>query len=330
MKAKAVRGIPLIEKSVTTARLRWPAATVAVALVLLLFLLLAAYLDGPLNERLTWQYLRGPLLPVSIIIYVPAFYPLLRRLSDRVVLALSSMLMADSIRETHEPWGISHRRRSEATSAVAGAASWMLLSQPWSWVDRPLAAYAAAADAIMFGMLGVVVFHALSEARSISRLERTALKIDIFDMSPLIPVARWSLGISMTFLGGISITIAFQTVESLRLWQNIVVYLCIIIVALLVFFVCAWSTHMAIARTKRSQLDIIRNRLDAGFRRLQSLGSEGKDERINNEISAWAAFEKRIEGVSEWPYDVRILRRLLASAMIPSIVYVLRLLGVSL
>ncbi len=144
------------------------------------------------------------------------------------------------------------------------------------------------------------------------------------------PVAHWSLGISMAFLGGISITIAFQTVENLRLWENFVIYAAIIIVALATFFISVWSTHEAIVRAKRSQLGMIRRHLDVGFRRLQNTDLQGRDEAMHSEIAAWSAFEKRVESVSEWPYDGRILRRLLASALFPSIVYFLRLLGISL
>jgi hypothetical protein len=203
------------------------------------------------------------------------------------------------------------------------------LTQPWRWVDRPLAYYAAATDILMFGVLGLLVFDSMNSTLRISQLAMRHIKVDIFETRKLIPVANWSLGIALAFVGGISISIAFQPINNLLQETNIILYASLILVAVVTFFLSLWSTRTSIVRAKRAELSIVRLNLDLGFREIREKAAQNiiqTRDGINTAIAAWAAYEQRVQQVSEWPYDARIVRRLAASMLVPGIVYLLKLL----
>ncbi len=315
----------LLESIVVRLRLPWYLASTIIIAFILLLLLLTAYLDGPLAERLDWPYLRGPLLPVAIVAYVLAIFPLMERFRQRAFTALSAMMPPGPGPAGQVAARLSvPRRRWEVAAVLVGIVLLALTSLPWRWVDRPLAVYAMAMDTVMFAILGLLVLDSLAGTLRISRITRRHLTVDIFATGDLTPLANWSLAISAAFVGGISITIAFQTVENLRQWPNIIVYASLVLVALIVFFLSMWSTHAAIARAKRAELAKLHHRLDAGFRQMRGAPNEGAPDYAA--IAAWAAFEHRVQQVSEWPYDARIVRRLAASVLVPGAVYLLKLL----
>jgi len=324
------RKVPLLEYIVAWTRLPWYVVTGIIAAIFIILLLLTAYLDGPLSERLDWEHLRGPLIPPAVIIYVLVIYPAMVKFRDRAIDSLAHMIPDDSDNSRTVVANLfSSRKRWELTSILVGIGCGFFFTQPWRWVDRPLAAYAASTDIIMFGILGLLVFDSMVSTLRISQLSRRHIKVDIFATRRLIPVANWSLGIALAFVGGISISIAFQPIDNLLQEMNIILYGSLILVAIVVFFLSMWSTRTAIVRAKRAELIIIRNKLDLDFRELRDKGNRTTKQAIgtvSSTIAAWAAYEQRVQQVSEWPYDARIVRRLAASALIPGIVYLLKLL----
>lgn len=56
-------------------------------------------------------------------------------------------------------------------------------------------------------MAGWLIYDTLIGIVRVSRLSHINLKLDILDTEILIPVTRWSLGISLVFVGAISVTI---------------------------------------------------------------------------------------------------------------------------
>jgi len=321
--------VPLLEYLVARMRLPWYVASGIIAIILLLLLLLAAYLDGPLAERLDWGHLRGPLLPLTIVVYVLIIYPLMGRLRDRTLLSLMPLLDSSNSGRELVVKVFSTRKRWEIVAVLTGIVLGILLTLPWLWVNRPLAFYAAVIDILMFGILGLIVYESMKGTLRLSRLFKRHIKVDIFTTSQLVPVANWSLGIAIAFLGGICISIAFQTVDSLLQIPTMGFYAILILVALIVFFFSMWSTHTAIVRAKKVELTIISNKLDHGFRELREKNTQTSTQNpdnVNSAIAAWATYEQRVQQVSEWPYDARIVRRLAASVLVPGIVYLLKLL----
>jgi hypothetical protein len=153
--------------------------------------------------------------------------------------------------------------------------------------------YSSAADALMFALLGWLVYNGLDGALSISRVTRRHLKLDIFATNKLVPVANMSLGISLAFLGGVSIAIAFQPLQTMLHWQTAMIYAILVGVAIVIFFLSMWSTHSAIVRVKRGELATARANLELAYRRLGENGAGGQvrgNETVYSAVAAWAAF----------------------------------------
>jgi hypothetical protein len=113
------------------------------------------------------------------------------------------------------------------------------LMQVWNWWGPGeiwLKSYVLVTYLIMFGLLGWLVYDGLNSTVRRNRLNRQQLNIDIFDTEKLAPFARSSLSASLAFIGGISLSIPCQPVESLIEWENIVVYAVLFVVAILLFF----------------------------------------------------------------------------------------------
>ena len=220
--------------------------------VLLLSLILAAYLDGVFSRPFDWNVWRGGLQPPVIITYILVIYPLMQRLWDRAVRALAPLLDLDDSSRNDIVNGLNAvNHRSEWLAVILGASFWIALSQPWNWVEDWVDVYALVVQMTMFGLLGWLVNGGLSNTRQLTKLNRY-VKLDINNPGAMAPVAQWSLGISFAFVGGITISVAFQPTDSLLEWQNIVIYAVLLSVTILIFFVSLWSTHGAMVRAKRS------------------------------------------------------------------------------
>jgi type III secretory pathway component EscS len=333
--AEVRRSGPLLETILTGLRLPWYAGSGIISAALLLLLLLAAYLEGPIPEMLSWNNLRGPLLPLAIVSYVLFVHRLMERLRERAISSLIPLLDGDPGSRRAVAKGLFvPRRRWELISALAGIVCWTALSQPWRWVVSPLGFYAAGIDLLMFAILGLLVFNGLGGTVRITGMVRRHTRVDVLAANALVPVAHWSLGVSLAFLGGLSISIAFQNLENLRQWQTVAFYAALVLVAVIVFFVSTWGAHTVMVRAKRTELSVVRRDLDLGFRELRERGNAigpGSREAVHAQIAAWAAYEHRIQSVPEWPYGARIARRLAASVFMPGVVYLLKLLfGISL
>jgi hypothetical protein len=322
------RQYDLLEGLLRQMRLPWYGATALISAVLLLSVVLAAYLDGVFSRPFDWSVWRGSLQPPLIITYILVVYPLMQRLWDRTVRALVPLLdleepsrndMVNSLNAVNHRW--------ERLAVAMGALFWIALSQPWNWVGDWLDVYALAVQMIMFGLLGWLVYGGLVNTRQLTKLNRH-VKLDINNPGSMAPVAQWSLGISLAFVGGITISVAFQPTESLVQWQTIVTYAVLLSVTILIFFVSLWGTHGAMARAKRSELSLAREHLGAALRELKEKTAHGPAEgidKLHSAVAAWGTYERSVREAPEWPYNANVLLRLGASALFPTIVYLLKI-----
>ena len=181
----------------------------------------------------------------------------------------------------------------------------------------------------MFGALGFLVFDGLDGTLRVSRMTRRHLKLDVFAVSKLLPLANWSLAVSMAFVGGISISTALRDLNNLRHWQTAAFYVCLISVALIIFFLSLWGTHAAIVRAKRAELAVAERNLESAFRELRLTSGQASTSQggtVYSTATAWAAYERKVREAPEWPYGAHVVRRLAASVVLPSAVYLLKLL----
>jgi len=310
--------------------------TVVVAVVMLLVLVLVVCLDSAFTGLSEWGFWRDFLDAPVLIIYILVVYTFIWRLWWQSVQALQSLLPVDegdsNRLEVEVP--IPNRRR-EWVAILTGAVFWLSLWQPWAWDGRwePgaiwLSVYDAVTQSILFGLLSLLIYSSFAGSRYLSRISRQHLNLDIFDTGTLTPVARSGLGVSIAFIGGISLSLVFQTQEDLLSWNNITVWILLVCFAVILFFLSIWSTHNILAGAKRRELSLARDYLVKVTRDLRESAIqgtvEGKDS-LYTAVSAWGIYERRVREVPEWPFNAGILRRLFASVLVPGVVYLLKVL----
>jgi hypothetical protein len=71
--------------------------------------------------------------------------------------------------------------------------------------------------------------------------------------------------------------------------------------------------HDLLAETKRRELEIVRRHLSEDYLRLK----EHADVNLASWVSAWLAYEKRIQDVPEWAFNPVTIRSPSASILVP-------------
>ena len=324
------RSYPLLMELAKRSRppLRW--LLILVAVVLMLLLVSVAFLDGDRASLATLSFWRDLMDGPALIIYILAVYPILYQRWWRSALSLRTLLSPDDKATMPVPLP---KRQWEWTAIIVGSIFWPLLWQPWqrNWVpgDIWINAYDVGTQIVLFSLMGWIVYTVFIGNRYTNRLSRLRLNVDVFDTEPLMPIARSSLGFSLAFIGGISLSLIFQTQESLLRWANLVVWAAVICFAILLFFVSMWSIHTVLAGLKKHELALVRQHLKTVSRRLNLSdvdGLGGKDE-FSSTITALLIYEKRVKEAPEWPYNAGIIRELMASTLVPIVVFLVKVIS---
>jgi hypothetical protein len=303
--------------------------------ILVLLLVLASFLDGDAVDLTKWSFWRDFLDGPTLILYILAVYPILWRYWMRSVQSLQSLLLSEDdesdLTVTRIPVP---NRRWEWLAIFIGAALWPLLWQPWerNWIRGELwiNVYDVGTQTILFGLLVWVVYSVFVGSRHISRLSRLRLNVDIFDIEPLMPIARSNLGFSLAFIGGISLSLVFQTREDLLEWSNLIVWAAVICFAVILFFLSTWSTHTVIAKLKRRELQMVQQYLKVVSRRLNQPESGGQLDNMSefsSYMTAWLAYERRVKEAPEWPFNAGIIRKLFVSILAPLAVFFIKVIS---
>jgi len=328
------RAYPLLIEMMKCSRLQWRWIMVIVAALLLLLLALVAYLDGVFADLSHWEFWRNFLDGPTLIIYILVVYPPIWRLWWRAVQSLQALLPVDEgsskrvVIESPLP-----NRGWEWAFIIIGAVFWLTLWQPWDWENRWesgaiwLSAYDVVTQTVLFSLLAWLLYSSFSGNRYLSRLGRQNLNVDLFDTSTLTPVARSSLGFTIVFIGGISLSLVFQTQEDLLMWNNIIVWAILVCFVVLLFFLSMWSTHSTMASAKRRELDLAQKHLKTASRELRERAADDSlkgAEELSLTITMWMNYERRIKEVPEWPFNAGIIRRLAVSALAPVAVFLIK------
>jgi hypothetical protein len=224
-------------------------------------------------------------------------------------------------------------RRWEWVSVLIGVGLAVTMGQPWNlgWEAGSVwqSVYLVIAGALMNGLLFWLIYDTLASTVRIARLSRQAPKIDIlFNTELLMPIARWSLGIAVGWVGGISLSLVFQTQDSLLRVQTIILYAILVGVTVLGFLLSMWSTRNTIARVKRRELALARKHLAAASLELKDRTARGRlegMERLSSTMTSWATYQKLVQDTPTWPFDINIMRRLAASTIAPIIIYLIKI-----
>jgi hypothetical protein len=319
----------LIDELLARTRLPWLWVIIGVGLILFLLLGISAYLDGLFFQAFDRNFWRGSLQGPAIILYILIIHHLLKRPGEGAIEAYRSLLaMDDDSFEQLMAEAASPSRGREWLALGLGAVAGLLLTRPWTapaqfvWMKL----YWHVTIALMFGLLGWIVYGSLASSRLFRQFHRQPIEIDIFDPAPLEPVARLSLAISFAFMGGMTLSVLFYpSLQYLLVIENIIIYGVLILVTILVFFLTLMNAHQAMAEAKERELRTVRQNLSTTYQTLKE--KVAKDqleamEAVSDSISAWLAYEKRIEAAPEWPYTADTLRNLLLSTLLPGVAWI--------
>lgn len=321
----AVAPPSLIDQWVKRTGRSWSQAAALLALFMLLFLLGAAYLDGALAGPFDAQFWRGALLYPTIAVYTLLIQPPVRRLLEAALQALRPLVLTDdqtfARMVAEEPL---FNRRNQWLAFGIGAA-FTLLFRPWEYFDFWLTLYGLVGAAVTYGLLGWFVY-GTATASMLGAGWDVAVDANVFELKSLEPVARWGLGIALSYVGGITLSLLLLP-QIPRRPETIVIYAVLTAVPLFAFFASMASTHRIMAEAKEQELATVRSSLAAASTALKRCASEGRTEEMQvlfKLIAGWGAYEKQVEAVPEWPYTAQIRRSLLVSALLPGAVGIAR------
>jgi hypothetical protein len=297
-----------------------------VGVIIAVFLLVApfpvAWVEGEMPWLIETGRWRSILVAPVIITYVLAVAPRLAALEARVLVSLRPLLVDEQagLRTLTQRAGAVSRRKEVAAFSLGAALAMAVSSQGWregfTWLELVL----ILEQALMYGLLGVVVYGSLASTRVTSTLLGLDLKIDPLDVSPFVAIGRQSLWIALIFVGGITLSLVFLGMqpEYLLLWEFWVIYAPLIVVPLVVFFLNMAPTHRRLQAARDTELKrveaLIRQECTAMVRQMEA-GEEpsGAEQRI----PALTAYETRLQQARTWPYNTAMLRTVFVSVLIP-------------
>ena len=295
----------------------------AVAIVLALLLVLAGYAHGGSAQAMSPGLSLLGLDPV-ILVYILALHPFMHRRWERAVHSL------EVLAPQAERRGKANRRsrRGEWLSMLLGAIIGLAVARRVPGAEGWLHVYSEVTSALMFALLAAAIYASVLRSRQLAARSRTGLELNVFDGHLLTPFARWGQGLSLVFVGGISLSLLFQSYESLRSVEGVIVYGSLIIVALTLFFMSMWTIHVALARAQDKELVRVRRDLFAAREALlRHYASESKVgvQDTYLPVVVLGAYEQQVLHAPTWPFNPTIVARVFASAVAPLVVYLLKI-----
>ncbi|CAN5345325.1 hypothetical protein BH11PSE9_BH11PSE9_21190 [soil metagenome] len=302
---------------------RYTAFVVFLAVLLGVLLALAAYLDGGIRQRDGLSPWMVGLDPV-ILVYILALHPLMHR---RWLRAMQSLEALAPHAENARRAGVA-APRGEWAAVVLGAMAGLAVARRGHAADAWLWVYSEATSAAMFALLGATIYGSVMRSRQLAAYLRSRLELKVFDGHLLTPFAQWGQSLSLVFVGGISLSLLFQSYQSLRSIESAIIYGCLIVVAMTLFFMSMWTVHVALAKAQAKELATVRGDLAAARQALFS-ARDGNTASAVQEAYLPAVtlgiYERQVLDASTWPFDLAIVGRVFASVGAPLAVYLLKL-----
>jgi hypothetical protein len=171
----------------------------------------AAYADGVFDRAFDAHFWRLLLLQPALSVWWVGTLVVVGAMRDRALASLRAIVLLPGGRLAAlcaEQRAVG--RRFAWACVAAGVLAGNALLQPWNAsTDLPrVYALRLLMTAIVWALIGGFVGETLSAARLLARLQREQLRLDLFDLSPLLPVARWALSIVLGFAGGATVVAA--------------------------------------------------------------------------------------------------------------------------
>lgn len=307
------------------------ALALGVAALLALPLALMAFARGQ-TDAAALQHLWRKAMAPALIGFILAVHP---RLKSRSRLALDALrplsLRPDILDHTFPAFGPG---AWVSLLLGAGLAIWISASTP---VSGWLLVYTFITNIALFGLMALTIRDGLRRTRHLRRVVAAGLALDLFDRQPLAPLARFGQSVSLTFVGGICLSLLFQSARTLYTVQALVIYSILITVALTLFFTSIWSVHVALVAAQERELATVRRHLSRARDRLRrqlaqagpAFGTEDAA-RLYDPVVVFATYEQQVLEASTWPFDPKIVKQVVASLVAPVLIYAVKVaVGVS-
>lgn len=325
----------LLERLVEQSRLSPLQLTMAVELVLVSFLVGTANLAGVMKGPFNSNFWRGSLVWPAVIAYAVLTTPISRWLRNGAIEAFRPLVPLDDDEFQRMLAKASiFRRRREWLAASIGAGSILVLgvvTTDWASMEPsmwPLTVYGLLAGGVTCGLIGLAIYSSMAGTQFFTELSRYPLNVSVFDLASLEPIARWSLGTTLTYIGGITLSLLFLPREAFQaIGLMVIIYLPLTLTAVAVFFLNISTVHGDMVEAKKRELKMVRDNLMALSQALKGRTAKGEIENpqdLLDAIKAWTAHEEWIRGLPEWPYTTAIKRNLVLSLLLPGVVGIVR------
>ena len=284
---------------------------------------LAAYSHGGLvtvGPRGLWKMGLEP----TLIVYIFGIYPYLQRRSALAIDALRSLsIRPDIVGEVRTA-----SRRGKLIALLLGAAFSLWVTSSWQTEGTWMRLYLVTANLVLFGLMAMGIHDGLEGTRRLTRVIRAGLQLDVFDRQALAPMARWGQTIALTFVGGICLSLIFQSYETLHSVRSLVIYSILVVVPLTLFFTSVWSIHKALVTAQQRELAVVRQHwLRARGEQTRRLAEGGQDDvaGLYGAVVVLGAYESQLLAASTWPFNPKIVKEVLASLVAPFLIYGLKI-----
>lgn len=320
-----------LEVLVERVGLSWAQLAAVLGIVQLILLLGIAFMTGVLPGPYDPTFWVPGLMPPVIVVYVLLTQSRLRRLRNEAISTIRPLVKLD---DEHFRLAVSNaplfnRQREWIAFTLGVVAGWLFLVA-WGFGTFWFSLYSFLFGGLMFGLMAWFIYSALSGTLLFNELNRHNHDLNIFDLEPLEPIARWSQGIALNLIGGttLSLLVAVPGI-SLNLFvnpQGFIIYSSLITATILVFFLNMYSTHRALVRAKNQELKLVRLNLaeiSHGLKEQSQRNRPVAPGGLSSAITSWVKYEKRIMEVPEWPYTSQIRRNLLVSIFLSIVAFIL-------
>jgi hypothetical protein len=302
---------------------RYTAFIVVLALALAVLLALAVYAQGGGGLRAgsgLWMLALDPV----ILVYILVVHPFMYRRSERAMHSLEALAPRAGGAGRRKPVS----RRGEWGAMLLGTLVGLAVARRLPGAEGWLWLYSEATSALMFALLAAAIYGSVVRSRHLAAYSRAGLELNVFDGHLLTPFAQWGQSLSLVFVGGISLSLLFQSYESLRSMEGVMIYGSLVAVALTLFFMSMWTIHGALARAQEKELCRVRRDLAAAREALlrhRACESTAAVHDLYLPVVVLGAYERHVLDAPTWPFNPTIVGRVFASAVAPLGVYLLKL-----
>ena len=328
-----VRSPPsLLERAVRASRLPWWGVGVLYAGLAVVAIVVVLWVDGALPELRRLSMWRNAYLYPAVTAYLLVVEPLLYRYRDRAIEVFRPLgEMSDEEFDRFKAETPVLTPLGELASAAVGVGAAYAILQPWGGGEPGVysAVYVWAVIGIAFGLLARTIHMGLAMALLLARLHRLPMRIDIFEPSTLYPVGIWSLAMSLTVIGAITVSMLFIAPDTFMSRQTLTIYSVLIASAVAVFFLTLHPTHGKMAEAKGRQMEIARARRAESLAVLNQTATAGDAAAVREHSSAfagWVAYESLVREAPTWPFNITTVWRLAFSIGAPIIAGAIKIL----